>query len=161
MVLILAGFFLNRRTPKRGINYCQGFLTAWPQQVVLVVAGFWQHDPNKWLETLGLAEYKANFWRNHIKTVRDMEALKSFTEKEIREDLHITKPGTLYRARVILFLLFDSWNEFFFVFVTVFLFPASKMVGVCFFKIFLIVLVFCYMSAFYFFLVIYREWRTL
>ncbi|XP_078327719.1 uncharacterized protein LOC111117764 isoform X4 [Crassostrea virginica] len=41
-------------------------------------------DPSTWLETLGLAEYKANVQRNHIKTVRDMEALKSFTEKEIR-----------------------------------------------------------------------------
>nr|XP_022311746.1 uncharacterized protein LOC111116983 [Crassostrea virginica]XP_022311747.1 uncharacterized protein LOC111116983 [Crassostrea virginica] len=50
-------------------------------------------DPNTWLETVGLADYKASFRRNHIKTVRDIEALKSFTEKEIREDLHITKPG--------------------------------------------------------------------
>ena len=55
-----------------------------------------QLDPSTWLETLGLAEYKANVQRNHIKTVRDMEALKSFTEKEIREDLHMTKPGTAH-----------------------------------------------------------------
>nr|XP_022306572.1 uncharacterized protein LOC111112966 isoform X3 [Crassostrea virginica] len=56
-------------------------------------------DPNTWLETVGLAEYKANFRQNHIKTVRDMEALKSFTEKEIREDLHITKPGHIQRMK--------------------------------------------------------------
>ncbi|XP_078327748.1 uncharacterized protein LOC111112966 isoform X4 [Crassostrea virginica] len=56
-------------------------------------------DPNTWLETVGLAEYKTNFRRNHIKTVRDMEALKSFTEKEIREDLHITKPGHIQRMK--------------------------------------------------------------
>ena len=73
MVLILSGFF-DSGTLARGNN----------------VGG----DPNTWLETVGLADDKANFWQNHIKTVRDMEALKSFTEKEIREDLHITKPGT-------------------------------------------------------------------
>ena len=76
MVFILSVFFFDSGTLERGNN----------------VGG----DPNTWLETVGLAEYKSNFRRNHIKTVRDMEALKSFTEKEIREDLHITKPGTAH-----------------------------------------------------------------
>ena len=79
MVLILSGcffFWFYSGTLARGVNF--------------------GGDPNTWLETLGLAEYKANFRRNHIKTVRDMEALKSFTEKEIREDLHMTKPGTAH-----------------------------------------------------------------
>lgn len=52
-----------------------------------------QKDLSSWLHQIGLEEYKPNFRRNQIKTVRDMEALKSFTIKEINEDLNITKPG--------------------------------------------------------------------
>lgn len=52
-----------------------------------------QKDLSSWLHQIGLQEYKPNFRRNQIKTVRDMEALKSFTIKEINEDLNITKPG--------------------------------------------------------------------
>jgi hypothetical protein len=40
-----------------------------------------------------LEEYKSNFKKNDIKTVKDMETLKSFTGKEIKEELNITKPG--------------------------------------------------------------------
>ena len=85
------GFFFNISTLTRGIHFV-GFCWLRTLERGNNVGG----DPNTWLETVGLAEYKSNFRRNHIKTVRDMEALKSFTEKEIREDLHITKPGTAH-----------------------------------------------------------------
>ncbi|XP_061191089.1 uncharacterized protein LOC133199272 [Saccostrea echinata] len=54
-------------------------------------------DVSSWLHMIGLEEYKHNFNRNQIKTVKDMVALKSFTEKEIKEDLKITKPGHIKR----------------------------------------------------------------
>ena len=81
MVLILVVFY--SWTPTRGIDFSGFFFTA---------------GPNMSLETVGLAKYKANVRLNHIKTVRDMEALKSFAEKEIREDLHQTR----YCTRLIL-----------------------------------------------------------
>ena len=70
--------------------------TAGPQHVVLILLFFLFYsgtlarsinfggNPNTWLETVGLAEYKANFRRNHIKTVRDMEAYLL----EITIDIH-------------------------------------------------------------------------
>ncbi|XP_078327737.1 uncharacterized protein LOC144623228 isoform X2 [Crassostrea virginica] len=103
-----------RGTPTRGIN----------------LGGFSiQRDPNTWLETVGLAEYKANFRRNHIKTVRDMEALKSFTEKEIREDLHITNPGHIQRIKDAIVCLSNPTKGL--VFLIVFVFSSSYNSSAC------------------------------
>lgn len=52
-----------------------------------------QKDVTSWLVTIGLEEYKTNFKKNDIKTIKDMETLKSFKDQEIREELNITKPG--------------------------------------------------------------------
>lgn len=56
-------------------------------------------DLSSWLHQIGLQDYKTKFRRNQIKTVRDMEALKSFTIKEINEDLNITKLGHVRRLQ--------------------------------------------------------------
>ncbi|XP_048748701.2 uncharacterized protein LOC125660927 isoform X3 [Ostrea edulis] len=54
-------------------------------------------DVTSWLVTIGLEEYKTNFKKNDIKTIKDMETLKSFKDQEIREELNITKPGHVQR----------------------------------------------------------------
>ncbi|XP_062610784.1 uncharacterized protein LOC134272577 [Saccostrea cucullata] len=55
------------------------------------------NDVHSWLSGIGLLEYKQNFNRNQIKTVQDMEVLKTITKKEIKEDLRITKSGHIQR----------------------------------------------------------------
>lgn len=55
-----------------------------------------QRDPYSWLQTLGLEMYKPNFQRNHIRSAQDMEALKSFSKKDIEEELGIKKTGKVY-----------------------------------------------------------------
>lgn len=40
--------------------------------------------------------YKPNFQRNNIKSAQDMEALKSFTKNDIKEELGIRKAGKMY-----------------------------------------------------------------
>nr|XP_034320179.1 uncharacterized protein LOC105341274 isoform X1 [Crassostrea gigas]XP_034320180.1 uncharacterized protein LOC105341274 isoform X1 [Crassostrea gigas] len=59
-------------------------------------------DPNSWLHSLGLEIYKPNFQRNNIKSAQDMEALKSFTKNDIKEELGIRKAGHL---RMILYAI--------------------------------------------------------
>uniref|UniRef100_K1QY68 Ankyrin repeat and SAM domain-containing protein 1A n=1 Tax=Magallana gigas TaxID=29159 RepID=K1QY68_MAGGI len=56
-------------------------------------------DPNSWLHSLGLEMYKPNFQRNNIKSAQDMEALKSFTKNDIKEELGIRKAGKLQNLR--------------------------------------------------------------
>lgn len=69
-----------------------------------------QKDLSSWLHQIGLEEYKPNFRRNQIKTVRDMEALKSFTIKEINEDLNITKPGIYQlQATAVICMSNERW----------------------------------------------------
>lgn len=55
-----------------------------------------QSDPYQWLQKLGLEIYKPNFQRNHIKSAQDMEALKSFSKKDIKKELGIKKTGKVY-----------------------------------------------------------------
>ncbi|XP_062598687.1 uncharacterized protein LOC134260123, partial [Saccostrea cucullata] len=55
------------------------------------------NDVQSWLRGIGLLEYKQSFNRNQIKTVQDMEVLKTITKEEIEEDLKITKSGHIQR----------------------------------------------------------------
>lgn len=72
-----------------------------------------QKDLSSWLHQIGLEEYKPNFRRNQIKTVRDMEALKSFTIKEIKEDLNITKPGKYHlQATSVICMSNERWSNY-------------------------------------------------
>ena len=90
MVLILAVFYSG--TPTRGIDFVVFFLFySWTLARGITFGG----NPNTWRD-VGTGRVHSQLPAIHIKTVRDMEALKSFTEKEIGEDLHITKPGTAH-----------------------------------------------------------------
>lgn len=68
------------------IVFCNSFQITW----------ILQKDPNSWLHSLGLEMYKPNFQRNNIKSAQDMEALKSFTKNDIKEELGIRKAGKMY-----------------------------------------------------------------
>uniref|UniRef100_A0A2C9L3V7 SAM domain-containing protein n=1 Tax=Biomphalaria glabrata TaxID=6526 RepID=A0A2C9L3V7_BIOGL len=51
-------------------------------------------DVKSWLKEIGLSMYKDTFSRNTIKTLKDMEILKSPHVKEIVDQLGIVKQGT-------------------------------------------------------------------
>ncbi|KAL4216723.1 hypothetical protein ACF0H5_024446 [Mactra antiquata] len=51
----------------------------------------------QWLDIIGLKQYIKNFYKEQIKTPKDMEVLKSFGRTEIEKELKITKSGHIKR----------------------------------------------------------------
>lgn len=54
-----------------------------------------QNNVDDWLEEIGLSMYRDKFYKNKIKTLKEMEILKSFNTKMIYDQLEIKKQGNV------------------------------------------------------------------
>ncbi|KAH9513510.1 Chitin synthase, class 2 [Bulinus truncatus] len=65
------------------------------------------NDVDDWLNEIGLLMYKEKFHKNKIKTLKEMEILKSFNDKTIADQLEIKKRGHIKRLLYAIRMLRD------------------------------------------------------
>ncbi|KAH9513509.1 Chitin synthase, class 2 [Bulinus truncatus] len=65
------------------------------------------NDVDDWLNEIGLLMYKEKFHKNKIKTLKEMEILKSFNDKTIADQLEIKKQGHIKRLLYAIRMLRD------------------------------------------------------
>ncbi|KAK6965691.1 Chitin synthase class 2, partial [Biomphalaria glabrata] len=65
------------------------------------------NNVDDWLEEIGLSMYRDKFYKNKIKTLKEMEILKSFNTKMIYDQLEIKKQGHIKRLLYAIRMLRD------------------------------------------------------
>ncbi|XP_055863773.1 uncharacterized protein LOC106072126 isoform X3 [Biomphalaria glabrata] len=65
------------------------------------------NNVDDWLEEIGLSMYRDKFYKNKIKTLKEMEILKSFNTKMIYDQLEIKKQGHIKRLLYAIRMLKD------------------------------------------------------
>ncbi|KAK6965689.1 Chitin synthase class 2, partial [Biomphalaria glabrata] len=82
------------------------FYEGWPMNE-LFIGYIRQNNVDDWLEEIGLSMYRDKFYKNKIKTLKEMEILKSFNTKMIYDQLEIKKQGHIKRLLYAIRMLKD------------------------------------------------------
>uniref|UniRef100_A0A2C9KW16 SAM domain-containing protein n=1 Tax=Biomphalaria glabrata TaxID=6526 RepID=A0A2C9KW16_BIOGL len=82
------------------------FYEGWPMNE-LFIGYIRQNNVDDWLEEIGLSMYRDKFYKNKIKTLKEMEILKSFNTKMIYDQLEIQKQGHIKRLLYAIRMLKD------------------------------------------------------